>query len=227
MLNFFLNRHRSKSTVRAIATGIVVLLGVWLLTFSLKMLWKAAKGNPTPDSAPVLMAVQKLGTLHTVSFNLKEVLVQESSKEAEGWLAGVPGADSLMKWATQNRANVTAEGTVEAGVDLSQVTEKNISVVPQPDGSKKIVVHLPPITVYPPNVKLNVNDLQNTVFWNDENIVPKAQAEAARRFLESAERSNIRAKAQANAIELLQKFQQSTGGQSVEFTFAPEPAPTK
>jgi hypothetical protein len=202
---------------------LVLLFGIWVVTFSAKMLWRAVRGTPQLDSAPVVLAVRKLGTLHTVEMNMKEVLVQESSKEAEGWLAGVPGADAVMKWATTNSATVTAEGTVEAGVDLSQISEKNISVALQPDGTKKIILHLPPVTIYPPNVKLNVNSTQSALFWNDENIVPKAEAEAARRFIETAERGNIRAKAQVNAIELLKQFQQTTGTTPIEYTFDPTP----
>ncbi len=206
---------------RAFASCLILLAGIWIVTFSLKSLWRAVHKEPNGDTRPILVAVQKLGTLHTVSYDLKDVLVQESSKEAEGWLQGVPGADSVIQWATRNKATVTATGKVEAGIDLSQLTAKNLTLIPQSDGSKKLRVHLPPVVVYPPNVRLHVENTESGFFWNDKNIIPKAQEEAARRFQESAEKDNIRAKAQVNAVETLQKLQQTFGGTPVEFTFDP------
>ena len=216
-----LKRENRQGVGKAAMTCLILLAGIWIVTFSLKSLWRATHKDPNIDTRPVLVAVQKLGTLHTVSYEMKDILVQETNKEAEGWLQGVPGADSVIQWATRNKVTVTATGKVEAGVDLSQITAKNLTVLPQPDGSKKLRVHLPPVVVYPPNVRLHVESNESGLFWNDTNIVPKAQEEAARRFLESAERDNIRAKAQTNAIEALQKLQQNFGETPVEFTFEP------
>jgi len=210
-----------KSIGRASASCLILLVGIWAVTFSLSSLWRAVRKEPNIDPRPVLVAVQKLGTLHTVSYEMKDVLVQETSKEAEGWLRGVPGADSVIGWATRNKATVTATGNVEAGIDLSKLSAKDMTVVPQPDGSKKIRVLLPPVVVYPPNVRLHVESTESGFFWNDANIVPKAEEEASRRFLESAEKDGIRTQAQTNAIETLQKLQQTFGETPVEFTFAP------
>ena len=213
--------NRAKSTGKALMSCLILLAGIWAVTFSLSSLWRAVRKEPNVDPRPVLVAVQKLGTLHTVSYDMKDVLNQETRKEAEGWLQGVPGADSVIGWATRNKTTVTATGNVEAGIDLSKLSEKDITVVPQPDGSKKLRVHLPSVIVYPPNVRLHVESTENSIFWNDANIVPKAEEEASRRFLESAEKDGIRAQAQKNAIETLQKLQQTFGETPVEFTFAP------
>lgn len=221
MFNLASKLSQLKGVGRASASCLIVLAGIWAITFSLSSLWRAVRKEPNIDPRPVLVAVQKLGTLHTVSYDMKDVLVQETSKEAEGWLQGVPGANSLIGWATRNKATVTATGNVEAGVDLSKLSDKDIMVVPQSDGSKKLRVHLPSITVYPPNVRLHVESTESGIFWNDANIVPKAEEEASRRFMESAEKDGIRAQAQTNAIEMLQKLQQTFGETPVEFTFAP------
>jgi hypothetical protein len=80
-------------------------------------------------------------------------------------------------------------------------------------------VHLPPIEIYPPNVKVHVEDMQPGMLWRDENIVPKAEAQAATQFTAAAEKEHIREKAQVAAIESLQKLMHSLHRQDVEFSF--------
>ena len=171
------------------------------------------------DTGPILQAVQKLGDLHSVQFNLSDVLRQESQNDPSGWVRAIPGASEITHWATHNQATVVATGTVEAGVNLSLLTEKDVVTVHNPDGSSSIHVHLPPVTVYPPNVKLKVEHTESGLFWRDENIVPKAQAEASRIFLETAQQGGIRQKAQENAVRTLQQVERALGYKDVVFEF--------
>ncbi len=200
---------------------VFMLMGLALVT--LLMGWLAGRFmSPTrdrEDTGPILQAVQKLGDLHTVQFNLSDVLKHESQNDPSGWVRAIPGATEITHWATHNQVTVTATGTVEAGVDLSLLTAKDVSKVRNPDGSLSIHVHLPPVTIYPPNVQLKVDANEAGLFWRDENIVPKAQAEASRIFLQSARQGGIQVKAQANAIHTLQQVERALGYKDVVFEF--------
>jgi hypothetical protein len=177
------------------------------------------EGEVMQDTGPVVLAIRQIGQLHTASFQLKDVLQEETQTEPADWMKPLPGAEGITHWATHNQALVVAEGTVEAGVDLTKLTDKNIKTVRLPDGKMGLQVHLPPIEIYPPNVKLHVEDLQSGMLWRDENIVPKAQDQAARQFTAAAEKEHIREKAEAAAIDSLQKLMHSLHRQDVEFSF--------
>ena len=172
-----------------------------------------------PDSGPLLVAIRNIGELHSASYTMKDVLREESQEEPKGIFSSLPGADTVTHWATRNRALIVAEGTVEAGIDLSRLSPADIVREKQPDGTMLLHVHLPPVTVFPPNVHVRVEDHQRGLLWRDENIAPKAQTEAASRFLAAAETDGIRHRAQRSAIETLQKMQTSLGNANVVFTF--------
>ena len=172
-----------------------------------------------PDSGPLLVAIRNIGELHSASYTMKDVLHEESQEEPTGVFSRLPGADTVTHWATRNRALIVAEGTVEAGIDLSRLSPADIVREKQPDGTTLLHVHLPPVTVFPPNVHVRVEDHQRGLLWRDENIAPKAQTEAASRFLAAAETDGIRHRAQCSAIETLQKMQGTLGNTNVVFTF--------
>jgi hypothetical protein len=210
----------SPSPLRGLALFTLLMVGVGLAAG-----WMLARRDGAaslePQTGPVLLAMQKIGDLHTVSYAMKDVLRQESQVEPAGWAQSVPGATGLVHWATRNRALVVAEGRVEAGVDLAQLSEKDVTKIRKPDGKTALRVHLPPVRLYPPNVRVHVENVQPGVFWRDENIAPKAQEQAGRRFLEAAERQNIRCTAQQNAIQMLEQMTQTLGHSQgdIEFTF--------
>lgn len=216
------------ATRRTLGTGCALLAGTTLLAIllagSLRLLLTPDRSNNRIDTRPVLLAIQQLGHLHTASYHMKDVLRFETAQKPEGWLAGIPGAEQIVRWATRNRALIIAEGTVEAGIDLSQITPEHIARVPQPDGRVRLRVTLPPVTLYPPTVRLHVESSHNGPFWKDENLIPKAQAEAARRFQSAAEQAGLRATAAKNAIETLRKMQNTLGNHEIEFVL-PEANP--
>jgi hypothetical protein len=171
------------------------------------------------DSGPVVLSIQKIGQLHTASFTMKDVLRQESQHDPEGWVSNVPGAADVVHWATHNEALAVAEGTVEAGVDLSRVSVQDVTREKRADGKTVLHVRLPPVILYPPVVRLHVIHSQNGPFWRDEDIVPKAQARATQLFQAAAEQSGIRDRAQDNAIQTLQAMERAMGHTDVEFHF--------
>jgi len=209
--------HASDAALKALLR-----VGIVLCCLLIVVGWFAWHGNrraEEPDTGPILLSMQKIGQLHTAQMNWKEVLHQDSDQQPDGWLGSFPGVNEIAHWATHNRTLVTAEGSVEAGVDLSRLTEKDITRVTQPDGSIRLRVHLPAVTIYSPNVHVTVERTDPGPFWRDENIVPKAEAEARRRFQEAAEKENIRARAQENAIQTLQQMQRALGFHNIEFSF--------
>lgn len=211
----------SPSPLRGLMLFTLLMVGVGLAAGWMLARRDGSAGSPEPQTGPVLLAMQKIGDLHTVSYAMKDVLRQESQVEPAGWAQNVPGATGLVHWATRNRALVVAEGSVEAGVDLAQLSAKDVTKVKGPDGKTALRVHLPPVRLYPPNVRVHVENVQPGVFWRDENIAPKAQEQASRRFLEAAEQQNIRSTARQNAIQMLEQMTQTLGHGSgdIEFTF--------
>lgn len=197
----------------------VALLGVGVMAGWILGRHQDKIGESYRDTGPIILQMQKLGQLHTASFHESDVLTQQSEAEPSSWVKSIPGASSVVGWATHNQALVVADGTVEAGVDLTQINDKSIEQVKGADGVTHLRVHLPPVTIYPPNVKVHVEHSQSGMFWHDENIVPKAQENAAHVFKEAAEKADIRGKARANALETLQKTFQTMGLKNVEFMF--------
>lgn len=211
-------RLRSLKGSRPFVAGAFAFLGVWLLC---QWVWNTRQANTRDmpiELGPVVLAMQKIGQLHTASFTMKDVVRQETQTEPEGMLANLPGASGVVHWATHNQALVVAEGTVEAGIDLSRLSAKDVTQAKRPDGTTALRVHLPPVTLYPPRVQARVERNEAGLMWRDENIIPKAEEKASQQFLVAAEKSGIRKQAEDNAIHTLQTMQH-TLGHDVEFYF--------
>ena len=199
---------------------LLVFLGVvWGVGVLTGTYWASRTAEkPTPLSAPLVKEIQQLGNLHTVRYNVHDVLEHQRAIEPEGWVSSLPGAKSLYDFATMNKVLVTAEGGVEAGLDLSKVTEENVSRIVTPDGTR-FRIKLPRAQVYAPEVHVKVMDRKSGIFWSDENIVPDVTEIAATRFREAALKSNILATAETNALQRLCKMQSLIGAGNVEFYF--------
>jgi hypothetical protein len=146
------------------------------------------------------------------------VLTHERAIEPKGWVSALPGAKSLYDLTTKNTVLVTAEGGVEAGLDLSKLSEADVSRIVTPEGAR-YRIKLPRAQVYAPEVHVKVVDQKSGLLWHDENIVPEATELAANRFREAALKSNILAAAETNAVQRLTKMQRLAGNSNVEFTF--------
>ncbi len=209
----------NKKTVasqRRIAAGIAGVFALLVIGF----LWRHwGSSAQEPDAGPIILATQRIGQLHAITKSMKEVLHIDTQTEPEGVLANIPGAHSIYHWATHNQALVVAEGSVEAGIDLSRLSDKDVMKTKRADGTILLRIHLPPIIVYPPTIHLHVENAESGKFWRDDNIVPKAQEKAERIFTDTAEKDNIRAQAQASILETLQKLGLTLGSKNIEFYF--------
>ncbi len=200
--------------------SLFVLLGVlWLGAILVAGFLRPQMGtNSEPQIGPLLTQIQNLGQLHTVRYNMQDVVEHERSLAPDGWIGKVPGVEGLCRAATRNQVLVVAHGGVEAGVDLSRVAPQDVTRVQTPQGTR-LRVHLPHARLYTPDVKVKVEQVSPGLFWTDDNIVPAATEEAQRRMTESAIRSHILAEAEANAVRTLDGMQQAMGNRSVEFYF--------
>lgn len=209
----------SNASLKWMGAFAAALLGVGVMAGWLLGRHQDKTGENFRDTGPIILQMQKLGQLHTVSFRESDVLTQESEAQADSWVKAIPGASTVVSWATRNQALVVANGTVEAGVDMMLINDKSVEQVKLADGTIRLRIHLPPVTIYPPNVTVHVEHSKSGPFWHDENIVPKAQATAAHLFQEAAEKADIRGKARANTLENLQHTFQILGVKNIEFTF--------
>lgn len=196
-----------------------ILLGVGIMAGWLLGRHQDRTSDSYRDTGPIIMQMQKLGQLHTASFTASDVLTQESSAHPPDWAKMIPGAESLVEWATHNKAVVKATGTVEAGIDMTLISDKSIEQVKGNDGAIHLRVHLPSVTVYPANVKVHVEHSESGIVWHDENIVPKAEETARHLFAEAAEKADIQGKARTNALETLEKTFKTLGVKNIEFMF--------
>lgn len=145
------------------------------------------EGERQPTPLPVVLErVQALGDLHTTRYAYNNVFEYTTSREPEEWVARL-GMGSLVRGATRNRALVSAHGTVEAGVDLRRAQAR----YEQTPAGRRLVVTLPPPTIYPPHVDAKLHRAQGGMFWRDDNLALKAQADAGERFVLAGRQQGI------------------------------------
>lgn len=163
------------------------------------------------EGPTILQRVQALGDLHTVRYAYQNVFQVQSTCEPAGVLASFPGVPQIVHAATRNQALVSATGTVEAGVDLSQAKAEKT-----PAGT---VLILPLPRVYPPDVRLHVHEARPGAFWRDDNLAVHAIDEARTRFLNAGLRQGILAQAEQGARERVANLLGAAGAK-VDVRFA-------
>lgn len=144
-----------------------------------------AERQPTPLPI-VLESIQALGNLHTTRYAYNNVFEYTSSRQPQEWVERI-GMGGLVRGATRNRALVSAHGTVEAGVDLRKA-QARYDLTP---GGRRLVVTLPDPTVYKPHVEMKLHTARPGVFWRDDNLALKAQADAGERFVAAGREQGI------------------------------------
>jgi hypothetical protein len=87
------------------------------------------------------------------------------------------------------------------------------------DGTQGLRIRLPQPTVYPPALTVHVEQSDSGLLWKDENLVPKAEAEASKRFLDAAEKDGIREHAKENALQQMRQMHNLLGQKSIDFYF--------
>ncbi|MCB0825719.1 MAG: DUF4230 domain-containing protein [Armatimonadetes bacterium] len=151
--------------------------------------------TPTPL---ILSQVRNMGELRTVSHSYSQVFEHETAVDPEGWAANIPLAKQVVNAATRNRALVSVNGEVQAGVDLSQA-----EVLEKWDG---IHIILPQATVYPASVTARMHDQKKGLLWRDINIGFKAELEAAKRMEEASRLKGISMEAEKQAAKVIEEL---------------------
>ncbi len=213
-------RRITTARLRHVLIASAVCFGIGLLWLPAVLMFVYNRQNQ-PDAgntAPILISMQKIGDLHTARMSLKQEIDQNAYEHASGWMRRVPGIDWLVKSATRNRAVVIADGTVEAGLNLSHLTSSDVtsSII---NGVRTITVRLPAIEIYPPNVKVHVISQSGSLFYNDQNIVPQAQQHASVLFEAEAKQMNLEQQARTQAVKQLTGLTSKFGVKHVIFIF--------
>ncbi|MGV3618320.1 MAG: DUF4230 domain-containing protein [Fimbriimonas sp.] len=183
--------------------GAAVLLGVGFWVGGLR----APKDPIARETIPMpmlLKQVQALGELHTASYSYENVFEHRSQLNPQGMLASFPGASSIARAATGNRALVSADGTVEAGVDLAKAKIEANRIV------------LPRARMYEPQVHAKLHQVRRGLFWRDENLALEAVSDAKERMAGAAREGGILADAERNAVTQVKKLVPPTVAVSVE-----------
>ncbi len=144
-----------------------------------------------PHQGPILLQeVRDLGELRAVSHHVSRVFEHETHREPEGWAMNVPLARQVVAATTRNKVLVSAEGDVQAGVDLSQAELT--------EGPNEWTVRVPAVTVFEPVVKVFVHGQRDGLFWRDLNIVGKAEEDVSNDMVEASLQAGIRERAEKN-----------------------------
>ena len=168
----------------------------------------AAITQPTPTIIPdpitIIHEVRSLSRLETASYTIEKVITAESRQGAFGFLFG-------------DRLILVAHGQVIAGVDLSQLTESDISV----DQDGRVFVALPPAEVF----VTVLNNEQSYIFDRDIGVIglnpaleTEARQAAEEHILEAALEDGILDTAQANAETYLRHLISALGFDEVVFS---------
>ena len=170
---------------------------------------------PQEVGGPILLKeVRDLGELHTVANHYSRVFSFESSKEVEGWASNIPMARQVVNAATRNKVLVTAEGEVEAGIDLSKA-----EISPNVNGW---TVTLPDPKVYDPNVELTVHGQKDGLFWRDLNVVNKARTKAGNDMVQAGIDNGILVKAKENAVSQVSNLLKGMTEKEIKVVFKGE-----
>jgi len=173
--------------------GAAALLGVGFFLGSRR----SESGVIARETVPLpmlLRQVQALGDLHTARYAYENVFEHRTHLRPQGMLASLPGASQIARAATGNSALVSADGTVEAGVDLTKA---------RIDGSRIV---LPPARMYEPHVHAKVEHARRGLLWRDENLALAAIGDMKERIASAAREQGILADAERNAVEQVRRL---------------------
>lgn len=172
--------------------------------------------HPTPTIRPspatIVREVQSLSRLETVVYTVEKVITAESGQGALAFLFG----DKLL---------LVAHGQVIAGVDLSKVQERDVTVT----ADDRVVLTLPPAEVFVvrlDNEKSFVYDRDTGVFGMKSDLETAARQAAEQEILRAALADGILEAADRNARSFLEGFIKGFGFREVVFVQAtPAPPP--
>lgn len=187
----------------------------WLLcgglAFALFTVVVHRSGERTVDTAPVLQRLRAIGELHTARFEYADVVDHGSYQAPQGFLAAIPGVDSIARATTSNRALLDVRGSVEAGVDLRKLQAERT-----PLGLR---LTLPKPHAYRPEVDPRLFSVKHGFLWHDDEITLGAVEEARGRLATAAYCQGLLKNAREQAEARVRALAQTFGAKVAEVRF--------
>ena len=158
-----------------------------------------------PDPVTLIHEVQSLARLETIHYSVEKVITAETRQGPFGFLFG-------------DRLLLVAHGSVIAGVDLADITERDISI----DEKAVVTLRLPPAEIFIAaldNEKTYVYDREvGFLRRGDVELESAARLAAEQEILEAALSDGILEQAQINAEAYLFRLLGSLGFSNVRFS---------
>ena len=157
-----------------------------------------------PDPVTIIQEVQSLARLETIQYSVEKVITAEARQDPFGFLFG-------------DRLLLVAHGSVIAGVDLAEITERDISI----DEMGAVTLRLPPAEIF-----IAALDNEQTYVYDrevgflrrgDVELESAARLAAEEEILEAALSDGILEQAQVNAEAYLFRLLRSLGFSNVRF----------
>lgn len=199
-------------TTLLISVSIVVIsavVGVGLARYGSNLPivgWLFGEGqSQTTTSAVALEGIQKLDQLDTVRMTQSVVVTKET------------GGTELRRFLTGEEVILVAVGDVEAGVNLSDLTERDVQVeenivtlnMPEPEISS--------VALDEEETRLYDRDQGILRLRADETLVEEARQEAQEELLAAARQNDILATSESNAEDTIRTFLTTLGYEEVRF----------
>jgi hypothetical protein len=181
--------------------GLVFLFMLGLIVGIAIPRWaRNSTGPQAYNNAVVLQQVQTLSQLVTVKYVMEKVVVLED-----------------VKWLGENRVLMVAHGIVKAGLDLSKLREKDVSI-----SGKTIRLHLPPAQItdaYLDEKQTRVVERSTGLLRAfDKDLEQTARQNAVEDIRRAARTSGILGDADERARTQLSHLFHQLGFESVDFT---------
>ncbi len=168
--------------------------------------WLFGEGQSQTTTSPVVVEdIQKLDQLDTVRMTQSVVVTKET------------GGTELRRFLTGEEVLLVAVGDVEAGVDLSDLTEGDVRVE-----DKTITLRMPEpeissVSLDEEQTRLYDRDQGVLRLRPDETLVEEARREAQDELVAAARQNDIRATAESNAEDTIRTFLTTLGYEEVRF----------
>lgn len=188
---------------------ISVVVGIGLARYGANLPvvgWLFGEGQSQTTTSPVVVEdIQKLDQLDTVRVTQSVVVTKET------------GGTELRRFLTGEEVLLVAVGNVEAGVDLSDLTEEDVRVE-----DKTVTLQMPE-----PEISSVALDEEETRLYDrdqgilrlrpDETLVEEARREAQDELVAAARQNDIRVTAERNAEDTIRTFLTTLGYEEVRF----------
>lgn len=188
---------------------ISVVVGVGLARYGANLPvvgWLFGEGRSQTTTSPVVVEdIQKLDQLDTVRMTQSVVVTKET------------GGTELRRFLTGEEVILVAVGDVEAGVNLSDLTEDNVRVE-----DKTVTLQMPEpeissVSLDEDQTRLYDRDQGVLRLRADETLVEEARQEAQDELVAAARQNDIRATAESNAEDTIRTFLTTLGYEEVRF----------